>query len=98
MSGCTAPAPGWDWTVLRAASAREARRLVQGSGDVDEVTQEAIIRAWRGRGGGRAPDNPLPWVLAITRREAYRYLARRAIRSRREGAELSDRDSGTTQS
>jgi RNA polymerase sigma-70 factor (ECF subfamily) len=95
MSGPTNGAPAWDWAALRVASAREARRVVGSATDADEVTQEAIIRAWRRRAGCRAPENPLPWVLTITRMEAYRYLARRASRSRREGAELSEQHCGS---
>jgi RNA polymerase sigma-70 factor, ECF subfamily len=42
----------------------------------EEVTQEALLRAWRGRGRCAAPDEPLPWLLAITRNEALRFKAR----------------------
>lgn len=34
--------------------------------------QEALLRAWRGRRACREPDNPLPWMLTITRNEALR--------------------------
>jgi RNA polymerase sigma-70 factor (ECF subfamily) len=90
MSGQRDPRPAWDWTALRAASAREARRVVGSAGDAEEITQDAIVRAWRRRASCRAPENPVPWVLTITRMEAYRHLARRASHSRREGTELSE--------
>jgi RNA polymerase sigma-70 factor (ECF subfamily) len=80
----------WDWAELRAASAREARRVARSADDADEITQEAIVRAWRRRDTCRAPDNPVPWVVKITRMEAYRHLERGANRRRREGAELSE--------
>lgn len=31
-----------------------------------------MLLAWRGRHTCRTPDDPLPWMLAITRREAWR--------------------------
>ncbi len=90
MSGHTDGGPDWDWAALREASAREARRVAGGTGDADEIAQEAILRAWRRSATCQAQGNPLPWVLAITRMEAYRHLGRRANHLRREGVELSD--------
>jgi RNA polymerase sigma-70 factor (ECF subfamily) len=81
---------GWDWAALRAASAREARRIVRSAHDADEIAQEALLRAWRRSDSCRAPENPLPWVLKITRMETYRHLERGATRSRREGAVLAE--------
>jgi RNA polymerase sigma-70 factor (ECF subfamily) len=95
MSGQRDREPGWDWTALRAASAREALRVVGSAGDADDITQDAILRAWRRRASCRVPENPVPWVLTITRMEAYRHLGRRASRSRREGAELSEQSGST---
>ena len=42
----------------------------------EEVTQEALLRAWRGRGRCAAPHQPVPWLRAITRNEALRAKAR----------------------
>ena len=36
--------------------------------------QEALLRAWRRRDTCRSPDQPLPWLLQITRNEAMRRL------------------------
>jgi RNA polymerase sigma-70 factor, ECF subfamily len=35
-----------------------------------------LVRAWRGRGSCRNPDNPLAWCLQITRNEAFRLISR----------------------
>lgn len=43
--------------------------------DAEDIVQEALIRAWSRASSCRG--DPLPWLLAITRREAYRRLARR---------------------
>jgi RNA polymerase sigma-70 factor (ECF subfamily) len=90
MRGEVCDPTGWDWAALRAASAREARRIVRSPHDADEIAQEALLRAWRRSDSCRAPENPLPWVLKITRMETYRHLERGATRSQREGAVLSD--------
>lgn len=36
------------------------------------MVQEALLRAWRNAGSCRSAEDPLPWLLTITRREAYR--------------------------
>ena len=38
--------------------------------------QEALLRAWRHWDACATPSAPLPWLLAITRREAWRWRAR----------------------
>lgn len=77
----------WDWTALRAACAREAGRLGLDGHDADEVAQESVLRAWRHRASCRQRDAPLPWLLGITRRETWRLLHRRRVRSTREHPE-----------
>lgn len=83
-------AAAWDWGALRVACAGEARRLGLNAHDTEEVAQEAVMRAWRRRTTYRAVNNPLPWVLQITRMEAYRLLRRRSARRQREGVELDE--------
>jgi RNA polymerase sigma-70 factor, ECF subfamily len=61
---------------MRAASLREARRHVASPAEAEDVAQEALALAWRWRDACRAPDDPLPWLRAIVRREAYRHLSR----------------------
>jgi len=67
---------GWDWHVLRRRCRREAARYVRDPVAADDIVQEALMRAWRGRAACRTPDAPLPWLLAITRNEALRFKAR----------------------
>jgi RNA polymerase sigma-70 factor (ECF subfamily) len=68
----------WDWLSLRAHSEREARRFLRDPHDAEDVVQEAMTRAWRKRESCRTPGAPLPWVLQITRNEAFRHLQRRS--------------------
>ncbi len=53
--------------------------------DVEDVVQEAFIRAFRGLGGLKEPSRFGPWLLTIARNRALSRLARR-----RAGAELSE--------
>jgi RNA polymerase sigma-70 factor (ECF subfamily) len=62
----------WDWAALLRASEREARRVVRDPHIADEAAQEAVIRAWRRRDACRRPEDPLPWLRQIARREAVR--------------------------
>lgn len=55
--------------------------------EAEEAVQEALARAWRRRDACRTLDQPLPWVLEITRNEARRLYGQRAIRLRREQSE-----------
>lgn len=68
---------------MRAAAVREARRFLMTAHDVDEVVQEALVRAWRRRGSCRGSDQ-MPWMRQIARNEALRLLDRRRRRSEHE--------------
>jgi RNA polymerase sigma-70 factor (ECF subfamily) len=68
---------------MRATAAREARRILTTSHDVDEAVQEALVRAWRRRASCRGDDR-IPWMRQIARNEALRILARRRRRSEHE--------------
>ena len=68
---------------MRAAATREARRYLKASHDVDEVVQEALVRAWRRRASCRGEDR-MPWVRQIARNEALRLLERRRRRMEHE--------------
>ncbi|MEA2275299.1 MAG: hypothetical protein QOC78_259 [Solirubrobacteraceae bacterium] len=65
--------PLTDWSWARARCLREARRLLGETPAAEDVVQEALLRAWRHRHACAAPHAPLPWLLAITRREALRW-------------------------
>ena len=67
---------GWDWTELRDASVREARRHL-GSAEAEDVAHDALVRAWNSRRACRTPHDPVPWLRTIVRREAARHHARR---------------------
>lgn len=68
---------------MRAAATREARRFLMTAHDVDEVVQEALVRAWRRRGSCHG-DDQMPWMRQIARNEALRLLDRSRRRSERE--------------
>lgn len=68
---------------MRSAAIREARRYLMASHDVDEVVQEALVRAWRRRGTCRGEDR-MPWMRQIARNEALRLLDRHRRRLEHE--------------
>src|SRR6266702_2576703 len=57
----------WDWTSARSRCLREARRVLRDHHDAEEAVQEALVRAWRRRDSCQSRDEPLPWLLQITR-------------------------------
>jgi RNA polymerase sigma-70 factor, ECF subfamily len=67
----------WDWPLLGERCQREARRLLRNPDDAEDAAQEALARAWRKRHTCRTPGTPMPWLIAITRNEAYRLMGRR---------------------
>lgn len=81
----------WDWESIRRRCALEARRILRDPADADDVVQEAMIRAWSRRESCRSLDGPLPWCLQITRREAFRRLARRRAAGEQTLVEATDR-------
>jgi RNA polymerase sigma-70 factor (ECF subfamily) len=86
-------AASWDWSGLRARCFREAARVLPRA-DAEEAVQEALVRAWLRRDACRSPDEPLPWLLEITRNEARRLHGREARRGHRELVEWRPLDSG----
>lgn len=86
VAGIRVRPPGdddWNWDAMRAAATREARRYLSGAHDIDDVVQEALMRAWRRRASCRGEDR-LPWMRQIARNESLRLLDRRRLRSERE--------------
>jgi RNA polymerase sigma-70 factor, ECF subfamily len=75
------PAAGcdWDWEAVRRHCYREAVRVARSPSDADDITQEALVRAWRSRSSCRSPDQPWAWVREITRNEASRMFSRRGM-------------------
>jgi RNA polymerase sigma-70 factor (ECF subfamily) len=78
-----AATPGWDWSSLRSRCYREAARVLPRA-DAEEAVQEALVRAWLRRDSCRSPEEPLPWLLEITRNEARRLRGREARRTHGE--------------
>jgi RNA polymerase sigma-70 factor (ECF subfamily) len=75
----------WDWEGLAAVCRSEARRVLRNSHDADDVSQEALARAWRQRRSCRTPAHPQAWVRTIAHNEALRAIGRR-----RESQSLED--------
>ena len=69
------PTPRWGGTQERERCLREARRYLSDA-DAEDAVQEALLRAWRKRDAWVPPDGPIRFLLAITRRESLRALAR----------------------
>jgi RNA polymerase sigma-70 factor (ECF subfamily) len=88
------PADEWDWAWIRQRCATEAARIVGRTHDAEEVVQEALVRAWRGRSSCRTPERPLPWCLQITRNEAFRFLGRQRRDPAADPLEHSDVPAG----
>src|ERR1700749_4534690 len=80
----------WDWALIRHRCRAEAVRILRSHHDAKEFVQEALARAWRGRGSCRTPEAPLPWCLQITRNEAFRLISRQ-----HERATLEPLDAGS---
>jgi RNA polymerase sigma-70 factor, ECF subfamily len=81
VGDCSHPQSGeWNWNVMRAVAVREAWRYLGAAHDVDEVVQEALVRAWRRRATCHGADR-MPWMRQIARNEALRLLERRRRRS-----------------
>ncbi len=70
--GCEAP---WDWTEAARVCRRQARAVLGDRVAVDDVAQEALLRAWRHREQCRDLRHPWAWMAAIARREALRETA-----------------------
>jgi len=70
------PPPAWDWPEARERCLREARRYTRSQAEAEDIVQEALLRAWRTRTTLRNTAYPMPWLLQITRNEAFRALSR----------------------
>jgi RNA polymerase sigma-70 factor (ECF subfamily) len=67
------PTPdAWNWEAARRRCLREARRHAPTEADAQDAVQRAMLQAWRARAACQTPQDPIPWMLAITRREAWR--------------------------
>ena len=80
----------WDWAVARNVCGREVRRLLGAGPDADDVTQEAVLRAWRHHGQCRGAS--APWLRQVARREVWRFAERRRIELSLDDAPPGTRD------
>jgi RNA polymerase sigma-70 factor (ECF subfamily) len=79
----------WNWDAARRRCLREARRHAPTEADAQDAVQAAMLLAWRWRASCKSPEDPLPWMLAITRREAWRTRPR-AVALELDAAEDGD--------
>lgn len=71
------PGEEWNWSEIRAASLRFARRHTNDQNEAEDIAQEATIRAWRYREHLRDGNRRWEWVAKIVQNEAARQQARR---------------------
>jgi RNA polymerase sigma-70 factor, ECF subfamily len=65
----------WDWSAIRAWCTAQAAKAV-GPDAVDDVAQEAVLRAWRHAGSCRTPQYPWGWLRTIVHHEIARAHAK----------------------
>ncbi|MBN8866985.1 MAG: sigma-70 family RNA polymerase sigma factor [Solirubrobacterales bacterium] len=66
----------WDWEEAREICLRVARRYARGSGEAEDIAQNAVIRAWRYQHKLRDGERRSEWLSRIARNEALRALER----------------------
>ncbi|MFN2617693.1 MAG: RNA polymerase sigma factor [Thermoleophilaceae bacterium] len=73
-----------DWSQACEVCLRETTRVLRDRRDAEEAAQEALLRAWRYRGGRRGPAGRRAWLARIARNEALRRLNQRERVDRNE--------------
>ncbi|MBO0768723.1 MAG: sigma-70 family RNA polymerase sigma factor, partial [Solirubrobacterales bacterium] len=73
------------WGLLHVVAAR-----VVGRANIEDVTQEAVARAWRALLGGAVVEEPRAWLTAIVRNSAYEFRGRDAALHGPPSPELVD--------
>lgn len=61
-----------DWAEARRRCLALAMRQLRSREDAEEVVQEALMRGWRHAESCRNRQNPISWLMTITRRECAR--------------------------
>jgi RNA polymerase sigma-70 factor (ECF subfamily) len=78
---------------LMSDAYRTALRLVHHADEADDLTQDALLRAWRGFGNFRTGTNARAWLRTIVRSAfltRYRHNQRRPDIVRRDPEDISD--------
>jgi RNA polymerase sigma-70 factor (ECF subfamily) len=78
------------WEEARRRSVAVAHRYARHPDDVEDIAQEAMLRAWRHQDAVRDRDSFFAWLATIVRNEAARITTRR----RPVPASLVDEDQG----
>lgn len=66
----------WEWEDARRICMRMAHRYARNSSEVEDIAQEALLRAWRRRSTLRDRGARKQWLAAIVRNEAFRQYNR----------------------
>jgi RNA polymerase sigma-70 factor, ECF subfamily len=84
LDQATAPAPAFDTLVAAYLPQLRSRaaRLCHRQGDADDVVQDALLRAFRGRAQLREPERARGWLLAILGTTFLDRCRRRRVRPR----------------
>jgi RNA polymerase sigma-70 factor (ECF subfamily) len=64
------------WAEARRRGLSVARRYARSADEVEDIVQEALLRAWRRRGSLRERERFHQWLATIVRHEAARLSAR----------------------
>jgi RNA polymerase sigma-70 factor, ECF subfamily len=68
---------GWDWDEARRLCVRFAYRYSSNTNEVEDIAQEALLRAWRRRSTLREAGSRKQWLAVIVRNEAFRQHSRK---------------------
>lgn len=66
---------------LRPTLTRRARAIIRNQADVEDIVQEAAVRAWGARSALRCDVDPAPWLNTIVTRVAIDYAQKERRRS-----------------
>ncbi|MBW8059065.1 MAG: sigma-70 family RNA polymerase sigma factor [Solirubrobacterales bacterium] len=67
---------GWEWDEARRVCLRLAYRYASNPSEVEDIAQDALLRAWRRRSTLRDSGCRNQWLATIVRNEAFRQHAR----------------------
>jgi RNA polymerase sigma-70 factor, ECF subfamily len=66
----------WEWGEVRRICMRFAYRYAKSPAEAEDIAQDAMLRAWRGRSTLRVRGSRKQWLATIVRNEAFRQFAR----------------------